>query len=270
MSEGYGMAAKIITLLTDFGLKDNFIGVMKGVIWSIAPDVQIADLTHAISAQNVLEGSLVLAQSVDYFPAGTVHVAVVDPGVGTARRGVAALIGTQYYVGPDNGLFTSVLLAAEARGETAEFFTLDKPEFWLPVVSRSFHGRDIFAPVAAHLAAGKKPQEMGSLITDPVRLNIPLPERTASGWLGQVLMVDHFGNLVTNIKPKHLEGSKRVLISIGDVVIDGLITTFGESQPGELVAMLDSSDTLQIAVVNGNAAEQLNMKVGSIVKLNYN
>lgn len=264
------MAAKIISLLTDFGLKDNFIGVMKGVIWSIATEAKIVDLTHSISPQNILEGSLVLVGSVAYFPVGTIHVAVVDPGVGTARRGIAARIGTQYYVGPDNGLFTSVLAAAEARSETAEFYTLDKPEFWLPGVSRSFHGRDIFAPVAAHLANGKKPEEMGSLITDPVRLNIQSPERIAGGWLGQVLMVDHFGNLITNIKPKHFEAGKRVLISVGDMVIDGVITTFGESHPGELVAMFDSSDVLQIAIVNGNAAQRLNAKIGSIVKLNYN
>ncbi len=260
----------IITLLTDFGLKDSFIGVMKGVIWSIAPEVHIADLTHAISAQNFLEGSLVLAQSVDYFPAGTVHVAVVDPGVGTARRGIAARIGTQYYVGPDNGLFTSVLVAAEARGETAEFYTLDRPEFWLPVVSRSFHGRNVFAPVAAHLARGAKLAELGTPLADPVRLQIPVPQYSDEGLIGRVLTIDNFGNLLTNLTPEHLHPGKRVLISIGDSAISEIVQTFGEKQPGELVAMFDSSNVLQIAVVNGNAARQLNAQVGTIVKLRYN
>jgi Uncharacterized conserved protein len=261
----------IITLLTDFGTKDSFIGVMKGVIWSIAPEVQIADLTHEISAQSVLEGALVLAQSVDYFPAGTVHVAVVDPGVGTARRGLAARIGSQYYVGPDNGLFSSVLAAAEARGQSSEFYSLDRKEFWLPVISRSFHGRDVFAPVAAHLAHGTPLAQLGTPLAEPVRLMIPVPQQDADGGLtGQVLTIDHFGNLLTNLKPEHVQGAGKIRVSVGGAQIDGIVQTFGEKQPGELVAMIDSSNVLQIAVVNGNAAERLGAKIGTIVKLGYN
>lgn len=257
----------IITLLTDFGLKDGFTGIMKGVIWSIAPSAQIADITHDISPQNIIEGSLVLAQSAPYFPTGTIHVAVVDPGVGTARKPIAAKIGDHTFVGPDNGLFTGVIEAAEAAGKPMVFYHLNHPEFWLPQVSNSFHGRDIFAPVAAHLANGEKLDALGSPFDEPARIMVPRPEPTADGWAGQVLTVDHFGNLLTNITPEQLSFGQGVVINVGEVKIFGLIQTFGERTPGELVAMLDSSGVLQIAVVNGNAAEVLKAGIGTSVIL---
>lgn len=259
----------IITLLTDFGLKDGFAGIMKGVIWGIAPDAHITDITHNISPQSVIEGSLVLAQATLYFPAGTIHVAVVDPGVGTARKPLAAKIGDQYFVGPDNGLFTGVIEAAEAAGKPMVFYHLNHPEFWLPQVSHSFHGRDIFAPVAAHLANGRKLAELGSPMAEPARIMVPRPEPTADGWAGQVLTVDHFGNLLTNITPEQLKQAKGVVIKVGEVKISGLIQTFGEREPGDLVAMLDSSGVLQVAVVNGNAADQLKAGIGTSVILRY-
>ncbi len=251
----------VITLLTDFGFKDGFTGVMRGVILTILPEVQIVDITHAISPQNILEGSLVLANTAPYFPPGTIHVAVVDPGVGTARRPLAARIGEQYFIGPDNGLFTGVIEAAEKAGDSMTFYHLNKPEYWLKEVSRSFHGRDIFAPVAAHLAAGVPVEKMGEPVTDPARIMIPRPEATIEGWAGQVLAVDHFGNLLTNLGPEHLSANKRVVIKVGEARIDGLVETFGEREPGSLVAMIDSSGVLEIAEVNGSAAEKL--KVGS-------
>jgi S-adenosylmethionine hydrolase len=259
----------IITLLTDFGLKDGFSGVMRGVILGITPAVQVVDITHDISPQNVLEGSLVLARSAPYFPAGTIHVAVVDPGVGTARRPLAAQIGGQYFIGPDNGLFTGVIENAEGRSLPMAFYHLDKPTYWLAEVSRSFHGRDIFSPVAAHLAGGVKLEEMGTLIHDPARIMVPQPEPTADGWAGQVLAVDHFGNLLTNLTPAQLRDGKDVSINIGDNRIDGLVHTFGERESGAVVAMIDSSGSLEIAVVNGNAAEQLKAGVGSSVSLKF-
>ncbi|MGB9641528.1 MAG: SAM hydrolase/SAM-dependent halogenase family protein, partial [Anaerolineales bacterium] len=144
----------VITLTTDFGLKDGNVGAMKGVIWKIAPSAQIADISHLISPQNVTEAALVIYRAARFYPPGTIHMVVVDPGVGTDRRPIAGLIGDQYVVGPDNGVFTRMMLAAESLGKPMRFVHLNRPEFWLPQVSYVFHGRDIFAPAAAHLAAG--------------------------------------------------------------------------------------------------------------------
>jgi S-adenosylmethionine hydrolase len=259
----------VITLLTDFGFKDGFTGVMHGVILGIAPSVQIVDITHAISPQNILEGSLVLANSAPYFPPGTIHVAVVDPGVGTARRPLAARIGGQYFVGPDNGLFTGVIEAAEKAGSPMTFYHLNKPEFWLKQVSRSFHGRDLFAPVAAALANGVPLEQMGEVITDPARIMVPRPEATIDGWAGQVLAVDHFGNLLTNLTPEHLPEDGSIVIKVGEARIDGLVQTFGDRGPDSLIAMVDSSGSLAIAVVNGSAAEKLKVGAGTSVFLKY-
>src|SRR5512137_720462 len=151
----------LITLTTDFGLKDGFVGTMKGVIWSICPSAQIADISHAIAPQNVLEGALVLWHAHAFFPPGTVHVAVVDPGVGTRRRPLAARIGEHFFVGPDNGLFTPEYEEAEKNGWLLEIVHLTNEKYFLPQVSRTFHGRDIFAPAAAHLADGVRLGELG-------------------------------------------------------------------------------------------------------------
>jgi S-adenosylmethionine hydrolase len=260
---------QILTLLTDFGIEDTFIGVMKGVIYSIAPQVHIVDLTHAIRPQQVVQGSLALTEAVPYFPAGTVHVAVVDPGVGTQRRAIVAEIGGQYFVGPDNGLFTAVADLARQAGQPVHFYVLDKPEFWLAQVSKSFHGRDIFAPVGAHLAAGKTLAQVGTPIDDPLRIEIPQPRQEGNQVTGQVMTVDHFGNLLTNLKPQHLQTSGRVLISVAESHIEGIVSTFGERNPGELVAMIDSSGVLQISVVNGNAAARLHADAGTAVKVQF-
>ncbi len=194
----------IITLLTDFGLKDGNVGVMKGVIWKIAPEAQIADLSHLIPPQDVQDGALILSRSAPYFPPGTVHVAVVDPGVGTTRRPIAARLGGQFFVLPDNGLITLLLEQAEAASEIVEFVHLDQAQYWLPAVSHVFHGRDIFAPSAAHLANGVLLTELGTPIHDPQRLKFPVPTRTDLGLLGEVIHIDHFGNLSTSIRRQHL------------------------------------------------------------------
>ncbi len=144
----------VITLLTDFGLRDGYSGVMKGVIWKIAPQVQIADISHTIKPQNIFQGALALARTAPFFPSGTIHVAVVDPGVGTQRRPIGLRLGEYYFVGPDNGLFTLVIEHAESLGVVIQVFHLNQTTYWLPEVSRVFHGRDIFSPVAAHLARG--------------------------------------------------------------------------------------------------------------------
>ena len=256
----------IITLITDFGLKDGNVGVMKGVILGIAPQVQIIDLSHLIKAQDILEAGLVLRRSAPYFLAGTIHVVVVDPGVGTQRRPMAARIGSHTYVGPDNGTITMLIEYANVHDWKMEFAHLDRPGIWLEPVSHVFHGRDIFAPVAARLANGIPFDEIGSIITDPVLLRLPQPMATSTGWVGDVIHIDHFGNISTNIGEQHLS-SPEVRVRIGGVVLDGLVRTFGDGKPGELVALFGSTGSLIISEVNGNAAERLKIRVGSTVSV---
>jgi S-adenosylmethionine hydrolase len=256
-----------ITLITDFGLKDGNVGVMKGVIWGIAPQIQIADLSHNIGPQNIWEAALILLRSAPYFPEGTVHVVVVDPGVGTDRRPIAASIGTQFFVGPDNGVLTMWLEYSEKLGLPVQIVHLDRPEFWLPDVSHVFHGRDIFAPAAAHLASGTALGVLGSPVYDPIRLELPQPVRTERGLTGEVIHVDHFGNISTNIRreqlTKELSGKPGYpILRLGGVEIQGMVQAFGERQPGELVALFGSTGNLIVSVVNGSAAERLGMKSG--------
>lgn len=257
---------QFITLLTDFGIQDGYPGVMKGVIYRILSNVHITDITHAIPPQDVAVGGLVLQQSYRYFPSGTVHVAVVDPGVGTQRRPMAAQIGEHYFVCPDNGLLTPVLEEAGQAGLALRFVHLDQPRYWLPEISSVFHGRDIFAPAAAHLAAGVPLDMLGSPINDPVRIDLPRPKPHEGGWRGQVVAVDHFGNLSTNIRREALAGHTRWQVRIAGHVIDGLSNTFGDGQPGDLVAIIDSSDQLSICIVNGSAAQRLKAGKGEGVE----
>lgn len=259
-----------ITLLTDFGLKDGNVGVMKGVIWKIAPLAQIADLSHLIGPQNVQEAALIVARSAPYFPSGTVHVAVVDPGVGTERRPLAAHLGNQFFVGPDNGVFTLVLERAEKEGAPVQCIHLDRPEFWLPQVSHVFHGRDIFAPAAAHLAMGVPIAELGTLIADPLRLKLQQPVRRGKTWKGELIHVDHFGNLSRNLRLEHLGPIQAATVRLCGREINGLVRTFGERSPGELVALFGSTGNLIVSVVNGSAAGELGAHIGDEVEVEVN
>jgi S-adenosylmethionine hydrolase len=256
----------VITLLTDFGLKDGNVGVMKGVMWGIAPEAQIADLSHNISPQNVPEAALILLRSAFYFPKDTVHVIVVDPGVGTKRRPIAARIGQQLFVCPDNGVLTMCLERAEVEGWPVEIVHLDKPKYWLSEVSHVFHGRDIFAPCGAYLAAGVPLKEIGTPIHDPIRLELPKPRRTEFGWEGEVIHIDHFGNIASNIRLEHLGGDLkhkvRITVRLHRAEIEGLVDTFGERPAGDLVALIGSTGNLIVSVVDGNAATQLGAQVG--------
>lgn len=256
----------IITLTTDFGLRDGYVGVMKGIIWGIYPEAQIADLSHLIGPQNVAEAALLISRSVPFFPPGSIHVVVVDPGVGTARRALAASIGDWYYVGPDNGTITMLLERAEQEKWATLFVHLDRPEYWLPNVSRIFHGRDVFAPVAAHLARGVPLRELGTPIEDPQRLDLPKPERTSNGWHGEVIHIDRFGNVASNIGVAHLGEALRdqgnVVVHLAGAEIKGLVGTFGERATGELIALFSSTGILIVSVVNGSAADRLGVKVG--------
>lgn len=256
----------VITLLTDFGLRDGYPGVMKGVIWRITPNVQIADISHAIKPQNIFQGALALARTVPFFPPGTIHIAVVDPGVGTQRRPIGLHLGEHFFIGPDNGIFTLVLESAESHDDSIQVFHLNQTSYWLPEVSRVFHGRDIFAPVAAHLARGIPLEKMGSIIYDPVRLEIPHPERIqGGGWRGQIIEIDNFGNLSTNISQNFLAPLGEVQVHIANRQINRLVNTFGDRPPGTLIALYGTTHDLVISVVNGDAAHLLNVSIGDFV-----
>jgi hypothetical protein len=258
---------RAITLLTDFGLKDGYVGVMKGVIWGIAPQAQIADITHQIRPQNVLEGALALGRVAPFFPPETVHVAVVDPGVGTQRRPIAARLGACFFVGPDNGLCTVMVEQARRQDAETRFYHLNQPRYWLPEISTVFHGRDIFSPVAAHLVNGVPLEDLGAPISDPVLLDLPEPQRFKSGWRGQVMVVDNFGNLSTNLTRRHLSEQGAVTVRIAGRSIHGLVSTFGDGIPGQLVALIGEEDDLTISVVNGDAAAALGVGVGQPVEV---
>ena len=251
----------IITLTTDFGTSDGYVGTMKGVILSIAPDVRLVDISHEIAPQHIRQAAYVLHDAASYFPQGIVHLAVVDPGVGGARRALAVRTSHEFLVGPDNGLFTLFL----ADEPDAECHMITNTQYLLPRISSTFHGRDVFAPVAAHLANGAGLADLGPRITDPVTFPIPRPEQQADGsWRGCVLYADHFGNLITSVTEDLLQqllssGRHSVEIVIGHQRISGIRHTFAEGAPGELVALVGSSGHLEIAVTNGNAARALSL-----------
>jgi S-adenosyl-L-methionine hydrolase (adenosine-forming) len=244
----------IITLTTDFGLRDPWVGTMKGVILAVTREVHLVDLTHEIAPHDVPEGARALEAAVPFFPAGTVHLAVVDPGVGSPRRALVVARGDQWFVGPDNGLFTPFLLTPGWRA-----FELSAPEFRLPVVSRTFHGRDVFAPAAAHLAVGVPPDRFGAEVADPVRLPWPSSRRLAAGVSGEVVHVDRFGNLVTSIDARELDADSVVAVAGREL---GLARTFAEIRPGDVAGIVGSTGRLEIAAREASAARVLGVGPG--------
>jgi S-adenosylmethionine hydrolase len=254
----------LITLTTDFGPSSPYVAQMKGVILSLCRDVDLVDITHAISAQNIREGAVVLADATPRFPAGTIHVAVVDPGVGTARRLIYAELGSQRYLAPDNGL-VSLLVRQTAP---TRILALENSEFWLSETSHTFHGRDILAPVAAHLAAGLDTARLGPPLKSLVMLDAPPLQRTAGSVTGEVIYVDSFGNAITNITRDEaiwLGDLTRLTVECEQRTIHGLIPMYGAALPGELVALFDSQGRLEIALAGGNAARELGIAVGARV-----
>lgn len=257
----------VISITTDFGIKNEFVAVMKGVMVSIAPGVQFVDVTHSISPQNVHEGAFALWRAYSFFPKGTVHLFVVDPGVGTARRPMAAQIGDYLFVGPDNGLLTPIIEDAEREHWQTKFVLLENPKYRLAKVSRTFHGRDIFSPAAAHLANGIVLEELGPQIHDPIRMDLSKPEKTSTGWTAHVTVIDTFGNLTLDLPASALQNQTDVSFRINGVEIHGVVDSYGHRAAGELVAVVDSEDFVEIAVVNGNASARLNAGVGNIVEV---
>jgi len=255
----------LITLTTDFGLNSPYVAQMKAAIYAVASEVTLVDITHGISPQNILEGAIVLQDTCRYFPAGTVHVAVVDPGVGTQRPLIAAQLGEHYFVGPDNGLLS--LWAEEVPPQ--QIVVLDQPQFWRSQVSRTFHGRDIMAPVAAHLAQGVPLLELGTPSTTWTRLPWPQPRWQSDRVQGEVVLVDHFGNLLTNIREADL--TARGLTAVSGW-LDGrfalrLVRTYGDAEPGTLVGLFSSQGRFEVAVVCGSAAAQCGVGRGATVVL---
>lgn len=249
-----------ISLLTDFGLRDGYVGTMKGVILDILPWGRILDITHEIEPQNIHQAAYVLATAAPYFPLETVHVVVVDPGVGSERRGIAVRTARAYYVGPDNGVFSRVYATEKVR----EIRELASPYYRLPVVSNTFHGRDIFAPFAAHIAAGVSFHSIGPLVTDPVRLDWPQPQRLPDGSLqGEILYADRFGNLISDIPVDWLEGAGDWRFELAGEVIEGFAQTYSRVARGELLALGGSEGLVEVAVREGNAAARLQTGPGA-------
>ena len=259
---GSGGVVPLITLTTDFGLSDPFVGIMKGVIATRAPQVPVVDVSHGIPPQAVVVGAFVLQQAAPYFPRGTVHVAVVDPGVGSERRALCIETNAGCFVGPDNGVLA---LAAEAAG-IRRIVELTAERFFLSPRSSTFHGRDVFAPVAAALASGTPPGDFGAERGELVRVPMPVPVTDATGVHGEVLYVDHFGNLISNVPAALFPGGPFV-VSVAGVRIGPMSQTYAAVPPGALVALVDSFGLLEIAVRDGCAHDALACGAGAPVAL---
>lgn len=247
----------IITLTTDFGTRDGFVAQMKGVISQIDPTAALVDVTHDIEPFSVLEGALVLKGLAGYFPRGVIHLAVVDPGVGSGRRGIVLKAEGRLYVGPDNGLF-SLILSAVLSWEAREIQNL---AYMLPNPHPTFHGRDVFAPVSAHLSVGQSFEDVGPVVYDPVTFRLPEPEINNQYIQGEVIYIDRFGNLTTNIESGMLNRAIRS-VQVGNTIIRGLNRFFGEAPEGHPLALINSFGFLEIAVNRGNAAGDLGIRKG--------
>jgi S-adenosylmethionine hydrolase len=280
----------IITLTTDFGVADGYVGTMKGVMLDIAPEAQLVDITHQITPQDVRQTAYVLYTACPFFPSHTVHLVVVDPGVGSSRRpiGVRSAHGT--FIGPDNGVFSYVMMgAAFAEQSVEEVVELANPRYRLPRVSHTFHGRDIFAPAAAHLAAGVPIDQLGPTVTDPVTLPLPSLELGPNVVRGEVLHTDHFGNVITSIgrllwrggelslepvfqargtQKAHFRADKAHIV-VGGREILRLHRTYADVEPGHVLALVGSEGHLEIAVREGSGAERLDLHPGDPVELHW-
>jgi len=256
---------RIVTLTTDFGQRDPFVGIMKGVILGICRDATLIDLTHEIEPFDIREGALALESAWRFFPMGTIHLAVVDPGVGGGRRALALEAGGHYFVGPDNGLFSFAL----TRGKCSAI-SIEAPAYRRFEVSRTFHGRDIFAPAAGHLAAGVPLEHLGPRITDPIQLPLPRCRRTGDEIVGEVVGTDRFGNLLTSVAAdmvSELAPDGVIEVALAGREISGLASSYEESQPGVALAIVGSSGRLEIFVKNGSAQAALGAAPGAQVTI---
>ncbi len=257
---------EVISLTSDFGLKDPYVAEMKGTILSICPNAAFVDITHSVEKFNVQEGAFALASAAPFFPAGTIHLAVVDPGVGTNRRPIIVQTEQSLFVGPDNGL---LILAAKAQG-IRQTRQIQSRRFNLSHVSPTFHGRDIFAPAAAHLAKGVEMEEFGPQVTDFVEPEFVRITKSKDKIIGLVLHIDDFGNIITNIHTKSLSSFRDAVV---EIEIDSqtqqmrLSNTYADVKPKETVALIGSHNYLEIALNQGSAAAKFSVKVGRKITL---
>lgn len=256
----------VITLMTDFGTNDHFVGVMKGVILNINPQVQIVDITHTIPPQDVHGAAFLINSTYRYFPAGAIHVVVVDPGVGSRRRAIVCQTDTAYFVCPDNGVLSYILGNDTAHRVVA----LGNTDYWLSEVSNTFHGRDIFAPAAAHLSRGISLSQFGDAVNNVVRLPIQIPQVTKTAIVGSVIWVDRFGNLITNLTSDMLESfgmNDGFVVKAGTAEIHRLNRAYAESEEGECLAIIGSSGYLEISINQGSASQVIGLKRNDVIEI---
>ena len=256
----------VITLMTDFGTSDHFVGVMKGVILNISPQARIVDITHAVPPQDIHGAAFLINSAYRDFPAGAIHVVVVDPGVGSCRRGIVCQTDTAYFVCPDNGVLSHIL----DNNTTPRVVALDNAAYWLSEISNTFHGRDIFAPVAAHLSCGISLSQFGNAANNLVRLPIPMPQVKTTTIVGSVIWADRFGNLITNVTLDMLESfgmDSGFVILAGKAEISHLNCAYAESGEGECLAIIGSSDYLEISVNQGSAARVLGLTRDDVIEI---
>jgi Uncharacterized conserved protein len=252
---------RIITLTTDFGLKDPYVGAMKGVILSINSDILITDITHEIPSYDVFKGAFALRNFYRYFPEGTIHVVVVDPGVGGRRKPIAVEADEGMFVGPDNGIFSFIY----SESKTVKVVEISNPRYVLANVSSTFHGRDIFAPAAAHLSLGVPVDNLGEKVANPVKLPIKEPEVRENEIIGEIIYTDNFGNLVSNIPDDLIKPGSRIYV--GKSIIKGTSKSYSDVPKGELLAIIGSSGFLEISVNQGRASEVIDAEKSTIIVL---
>jgi len=253
----------LITLITDFGLEDVYVGVMKGVILGINPNCRIIDITHSISPHDIYGAMFAIQSSYKYFPSGTIHLIVVDPGVGTNRRVIVVKTEKYYFVCPDNGLISMIINEEGPH----KIYEVTNKEIFLKKISYTFQGRDIFAPVASYLSVGMHPEKMGREINDPVIIKLPKPSVKDDKIYGEVIHIDRFGNLITNIPETLFKPEKALKITIGKYLVDRFVRTYQEAPPDKLVALIGSTNTVEISKKEKNTAQELNLKKGEKVTI---
>ena len=248
----------IITFTTDFGLRDYFVAAMKGVILSVNPDVKLVDISNLIPPQDIFTGAFTLSKAWSYFPYGTVHLAIVDPGVGAARKGIVVDAGGHFFVSPDNGILSYVF----EENPGFEAFEITAEHYYRKPVSATFHGRDIYSPIAAWISKGVPPHQIGIELKDPFRLHLPAIQKMKENLIqGQILAVDRFGNLITNLKPVDVPGAYKILAGHREITV--IHETYQEGTQGEVFIVPGSTGYLEIAVKDGSAASVLKIQAGA-------
>lgn len=256
----------MITLTSDFGLKDPYVAEMKGVILGINPNATLIDVTHEIQKFNVRMGAFVLASVTPYFPKGTVHLAVIDPSVGTERRAIAIQTKQGYFVGPDNG----VLVLAAQQQDIEHIYQLSNQKYMRPEVSSTFHGRDIFAPAAAHLDKGVDPSAFGPEVTDVIKPDFVSVKQSNGSFLGEVLHIDSFGNIITNINEKLVPTAEKAIVQTPVTHIEIKVAkTYAQAKLGEPIALIGSHSFMEIALNQASAAERFHLKAGDKIAVSF-